>query len=107
MIACQVFSFLSALFCVCVICEKQLAHGDLLDQQGCNFKKEKKKEKKYHTFHKSQPDQCTLPVANRTQSLFAKYETIFFCTENPDFPSFYECRKVSLFLNDLLSFLTF
>lgn len=48
MIACQVFSFLSALFCVCVICEKQLAHGDLLDQQGCNFKKEKKKEKKSH-----------------------------------------------------------
>lgn len=62
---------------MCVICEKQLAHGDLLDQQGCNLKKEKKKEKN-HTFHKSQPDQSTLPVANRTQSVFAKYETIFF-----------------------------
>lgn len=28
---------------MCVICEKQLAYGDLLDQQGCNLKKRKEK----------------------------------------------------------------
>lgn len=38
---------------MCVICEKQLAYGDLLDQQGCNLKKEKKKEKKITHFIKA------------------------------------------------------
>lgn len=97
MIACQVFSFLSALFCVCVICEKQLAHGDLLDQQGCNFKKEKKKEKKITHFIKV--SQINVPCQWQIEpSLFLQnMKQFFFVQKTQIFPAFMNVEKFLYF----------